>query len=240
VTRGFSFPGLPPIRTAAAQLAVALVLGSIVFAFGKTTFSLWLLLVPELVFSHFAFWQLLTYSFIETSPMGVIFGAIILWSIGGSLEQSWGKRRMVTFALGVNAAAALLTALLALALPAILRHPFAGGTVMTSALWVAYGLSWGERQTGFWGMPVSGNGLALIGVGFVFLNGAFGSWLAIIPDVFALAMTFAIVKLNFPGQTWERFNSWRLRRQLARRRAHLDVVSGQKRNMPTDSDRFLH
>jgi hypothetical protein len=64
--------------------------------------------------------------------------------------------------------------------------------------------------------------------------------LAIIPDVFALAMTFAIVKLNFPGQTWERFNSWRLRRQLARRRAHLDVVSGQKRNMPTDSDRFLH
>lgn len=238
--QGFSLPGLPPIRTVAAQLAVGLVLGSIVFAFGKNSFGEWLLLVPELIFTRFAFWQLLTWSFVETSSMGVIFGAIILWSIGGSLEQTWGKRRLLTFALVVNALAALFTALLALGVPPIYAHGFPGGTVMTSALWVAYGLSWGNRQTGFWGMPVSGNGLAWIGVGFVFLNGAFGSWLAIIPDAFALAMTFAFVKLNFPSRTLEQFNSWRLRRQLARRRAHLDVVSGQKRNMPTDSDRFLH
>ena len=240
MSQGFSFPGLPPIRTVAAQLAVGLVLGSVVFAFGKSSFSEWIILVPGLVFTKFAFWQLLTFSFIEDNTMGVIFGALILWSIGGALENTWGRRRLWIFALGVNAAAALLTTLVALVVKPIYWHPFVGGHVMTSALWVAYGLAWGNRQTGFWGMPVTGNVLALIGVGFVFLNGAFSSWLAIIPDAFALMMAFAYVKLGFPERTFERFNSWRLRRQLARRRAHLDVVSGQKRNMPTDSDRFLH
>ncbi len=46
---------------------------------------------------------------------------------------------------------------------------------MGRALWVAYGLSFGRRQTNFWGLPVSGNVFALIGVGFVFLNGAFSA-----------------------------------------------------------------
>lgn len=240
MSRGFQFPGLPPIRTAAAQLAVGLVLGSIVFAFGKNTFGEWIVLIPGMVITKFALWQLFTWAFIEDSAMGVIFGALILVSIGGALEQTWGRRRMVIFALGVTVMAAVFTVLASLAIAPIFGRPFVGGHTMTSALWVAYGLSWGNRQTGFWGMPVTGNVLALIGVGFVFLNGAFGSWLGILPDAFGLMMAFAYVKLGFPEKTWERFNSWRLRRQLLARRAHLDVVSGQKRNMPTDSDRFLH
>ncbi len=229
--------GLPPIRTAGAKLAIALVVGSLAFAVAGGP---WLLLAPKLIVAKLALWQFFTYAFVETSPMGVIFGAIILWSLGGALEQTWGARRMVTFALGVTVSAGVLTFATAWLYPPIWNAVFPGGNVMTSALWVAYGLSWGQRQTGFWGMPVTGNVLALIGVGFVVLNAAFAGPMVVIPDAFALAMTFAFVKLGFPERTLERFNSWRLRRQLARRRAHLDVVSGQKRNMPTDSDRFLH
>lgn len=231
--RRFSL-GLPPIRTVPAKLAVALVVGSLLNAF------LPLSLRPGDVLSKLTLWQLFTYAFVETTAMGVIFGALILWSIGGSLEQTWGTRRLLTFSLGVTVISALLTVALAPFVPLVSAMAFGGGTVMTSALWVAYGLSWGTRQTNFWGMPVTGNVLALIGVGFVVLNAAFSSIWVVIPSAFGIAMTFAFVKFNFPGGTWERFNSWRLRRQLDKRRNHLNVVSGDKRNMPNDSDRFLH
>lgn len=235
MTRRVSF-GLPPIRTVPAKLAVALVVGSLVF-----TVVPQLALFPGDVLTRFTLWQLFTYAFVETSAMGVIFGALILWSIGGALEQTWGTRKLLTFALGVTVASALVTVALAAVVPSIGDMAFGGGTVMTSALWVAFGLSWGERQTGFWGMPVTGNVLALIGVGFVVLNAAFAynKWV-VLPSAIGIALTFAVVKLNFPGGTWERFTSWRLRRQLDRRRTHLNVVSGDKRNMPSDSDRFLH
>lgn len=227
--------GLPPIRTVPAKLAVALVVGSLLNAF-LPVFALY----PGDVLAKLTLWQLFTYAFVETTPMGVIFGALILWSIGGSLEQTWGTRRLLFFSLGVTVAAAVLTVALAPFVVDIRLMRFGGGTVMTSALWVAYGLSWGTRQTNFWGMPVTGNVLALIGVGFVVLNAAFSSIWVVIPSAFGIGMTFLFVKFNFPSGTWERFNSWRLRRQLDKRRQHLNVVSGDKRNMPNDSDRFLH
>ena len=228
--------GLPPLRTAAAKLAVALIVGSLI-AIALPQIAL----AAAMVHGSLWLWKPLSYAFIETTPMGVIFGALILWSIGGSLEQTWGARKLVAFALGVTVLAGVLTVALALPFDAIQAHVYGGGTVMTTALWVAFGLSWGNRQTGFWGMPVTGNVLALIGIGFVALQAAFqrSIW-GVIPEALAIGMTYAFVKLNFPSGTLERFNSWRLRRQLQKRRNHLNVVSGDKRNMPNDSDRFLH
>lgn len=235
MNRRISF-GLPPIRTAAAKLAVALIVGSLI-----GTFVPQISLFPGEVLTKFYLWQLVSYAFVETSPIGVIFGALILWSIGGALEQTWGPRKLVTFAVGVTVMAAVLTTLVALGVESVFLRRFGGGTVMTTALWIAFGLSWGNRQTGFWGMPVTGHVLALIGVGFIVLNAAFAKSVAVVlPDVFAAVMAFVYVKLGFPDQVFERLNSWRLRRQLDRRRAHLNVVSDDKRNMPGDSDRFLH
>jgi membrane associated rhomboid family serine protease len=234
VNRRVSF-GFPPIRTASAKLAIALIVCSLIYAVALPQMAL----APRAVLEAFFLWQPLSYTFVETSPMGVIFGALITWSIGGSLEQTWGAKKLVAFALGVTVIAGLLT--VALAFDALLGQMYGGGTVMTTALWVAFGLSWGSRQTGFWGMPVTGNVLALIGIGFVVLQAAFArSVWVVVPEALAIAMTYAFVRFNFPSSTLERFNSWRLRRQLDKRRNHLNVVSGDKRNMPNDSDRFLH
>ena len=143
-------------------------------------------------------WQPLSYAFVEGSPMGVIFGALILWQLGGALEQTWGTRRMVAFAVGTTVLAGAITVLLALVVRALLGIPFTGGWVMGTSLWVAYGLSFGRRQTNFWGLPVSGNVFALIGVGFVFLNGAFSSFLLVIPEAVALLLTWAYLRLGGP------------------------------------------
>lgn len=239
MARNFRF-ALPPIHGAGAQLAIAFLIVSVITVLGKSVIAPFTLLVPAYVFEKYFVWQPLTYGFIETSPTGVIFGAIILWSIGGALESDWGRRRLFTFAVATPAAAGLVVLAMAPFLPRVQEMAFAGGTAMTSSLWVAYGLRVGRGQTNFWGMPVTGNMLALIGVGFIFLDGAFNGWLKELPAVIALAFAFAYVQWGFPARFIEQFGSWRLKKQLSRRTSQLKVVSGGERNMPNDSDKYLH
>jgi membrane associated rhomboid family serine protease len=234
---------MPPLRGVAPKLAVALVAGSVLFAVVRGLRP-WLALVPDEVFAGFRLWQPLSYAFIETSPMGVIFGAIIIWSIGGALEQQWGAKRFLLFSLGTTALAGLLTAAVATLLgsvgAALFLPAYAGGTALTGSMWVAYGLLIGPRQTNFWGMPVTGNMLAFIGAGFVFLNAAFSGFQTVVPDALALLFAFFYVKGYGPGALWTRFRSWQLQRELDRRSSHLKVVGGEKRNVRGDSDKYLH
>lgn len=222
------------------MLAVALVVVSVVVAIFQQPLGLYVPLIPAAVVGSLFLWQPLTYCFVEASPTGVIFGGIILWSIGGVLEHSWGRRRLLTFALGVTVLAGVMTVLLALVWPALLARPFVGGGAMAGSLWVAYGLANGPRQINFWGLPVTGNVFALIGAGFIFLNAAFGGLAAVVPDAFALLFTFLASRGVSPGPLWTRFRSWSLERSLKRRASHLQVIAGEKRNMPSDSDRYLH
>jgi membrane associated rhomboid family serine protease len=230
-------PVFPGLQGAAAWLAVALIIGSVVFALTRDGIGSLLLLIPADVLHGFL-WQPLSYGFVADSPMGVIFGALILWQLGGALEQTWGTRRMALFAVGTTVLAGVLTVLVALVVAQLRPIPFAGGWVMGSALWVAYGLSFGRQQTNFWGLPVSGNVFALIGVGFVFLNGAFAGFYRELPAAIALLLTWGYLRLGGPSDWLLRFQSWRLQRQLRSRSKHLTLVSPD-RNTPRDSDRFL-
>jgi len=227
------------MRSAAVRLAVALVVGSVLYALFRQGYGAALLLTPALVVGRLWVWQLLTYAFIETTPMGVIFAGLVLWQVGGSLEQTWGSRRMVSFAVGSTVIAGLLTVLASLVVGPLGPVSFGGGWVMGIALWVAFGLSLGGAGANFWGLPVSGNVLALIGVGFVFMEGAFYGWLLVVPSGFGLLLAAGYVRLGGPELWWLRIQSWRLHRQLRGRSKHLKVVAPD-RNTPGDSDRYLH
>jgi membrane associated rhomboid family serine protease len=233
---GSSFPG---VRSAATRLALCLVAGSVVYALWRQSYGAALLLTPAAFIERLWLWQPLTYGFIETSPMGVIFSALILWQVGGALEASWGARRMVAFALGTTCVAGLLTIALSFLAGPLAVMSFGGGWVMGTALWVAYGLSLGRVGTNFWGLPVSGNVLALIGVGFVFLEGAFYGWLLVVPSVFGLLLAATYVRLGGPGLWLLQLQSWRLHRRLRGRSKHLKVVAPD-RNTSGNSDRYLH
>jgi hypothetical protein len=115
-----------------------------------------------------------------------------------------------------------------------------GAGVLVTALWIAYGLAFGRAQMNFWGIPLTGNGLAWVGVGFIALNAVFAhSIVPVIPEAFAAALTFGYFKLGSPRVAWLKLRQWQLQKQLKGRSRHLKVVD-RERNTSRDSDRYLH
>lgn len=229
--RGLGGLGGGGLESTAAKLALALVVGSVLYAM---THNEALVLVPGQVVHGFRVWQPFTYGFVETSPMGVIFGALITYSIGGSLEMSYGPRRMLALVIGSTVLAGILTVVLAMFVP--IAPAYAGGNVMTSVIWVAYGLSFGKGQTNFWGIPVTGYIFAAIGAGFVLLGGVFGSFYNVIPDLIALVVVYAYVEGSSPRSWWRTFRHRRMQKELRDRSKHLRVVEKERR----DRDQFLN
>ena len=184
-------------------------------------------------------WQPLTYTVLEHDPVGVLFGALVAWSMGRVLELTWGGRRVVVFALSVTALAGVLTVACSFAWGALLLPRYGGGTVLTSSLWLAYGWSWGRRQTNFWGLPINGNALEGVGLLFLGLN-ALQAWslLPVFPHLLAAGLTYAYVRFGSPLGWWGRLRAYRLQRQLRQRAGHLKVVDGQRSGR--GSDRYLH
>ncbi|HEY0882718.1 MAG TPA: rhomboid family intramembrane serine protease [Archangium sp.] len=229
---------MPTIRSAAGAMAIAMIATSVVVALVKPLEG-YVLLVPDLVVRGFV-WQLLTYALVEVTPLGVIFGALILWNLGGMVEFTWGRKRFLWFSVGISVLAGLATVLVSLLVPALVREAYPGGMVLTGALWVAYGLQIGRGQTNFWGAAITGNVLAMIGAGFVFLNAAFAGLSTVIPEAFALLFTYFYMRGAQPSLLWLRFRSWQLDRDLKKRSAHLRGIDGGRRNVGGDSDKYLH
>ncbi|WNG34221.1 rhomboid family intramembrane serine protease [Archangium minus] len=227
--------GFPSVQSTAAKLAIGLVAGSFVALLLRESVGLLLLLSPQAVFPGLMLWQPFTYGFVETNPMGIIFGAFALYSIGGGLEMSWGSRRMLWVVWGGTALAGILTVVLSLFFPLLRASLYTGGWVMGTIAWVAYGLSIGRGQTNFWGIPITGNVFAAIGVGFVVFNGLSAGWISQVPEVLALGITFVAVRGGSPRQLWLRLQHWRLQRQLRGRSRHLRVISRER-----PDDRYLN
>lgn len=226
--------GLAGVESVAAKLAIGLVAGSVLSLAVKSLGAI-LLLSPRSVLPGMLLWQPLTYAFVELEPFGIIFGAMALFSIGGSLESMWGTRRFLTVVWGGTVAAGFLTALLGLVVP--LPGGFTGGWVMGSLAWVAYGLSIGRGESNFWGIPITGNVLAGIGAGFVVLNALRSGWVTQVPELFALVIAFMAVRGRSPRGLLARLQHWRLQRQLRGRSNHLRVMRDEQQ---PGNDRYLN
>lgn len=231
--------GLPGLETMSSKLAVGLVAGSVLYlllGYQGATQGVLLLLSPNTVFGNLFLWQPFTYAFIESEPISILFGALLLWSIGGSLESTWGSKRLLMVAVGCTALAGFVLGVVGLFMP--LPMGYQGGWVMGTVLWVAYGLSMGRGQTNFWGIPLSGNAFAGIGAGFVVLRILTAGLASQLPHVVALVLVFAYVRGASPKRLMLHLQHWRLQRQLKGRSKHLNVVPKNK-DRP-DRDQFLN
>jgi membrane associated rhomboid family serine protease len=70
-------------------------------------------LIPSQVVPGLAIWRLLTYLFLHSGIMAVVWNMLALWMFGAELERTWGTRRFVTFYLScgvIGAVAVVITA----------------------------------------------------------------------------------------------------------------------------------
>lgn len=227
---GFGVFGL---ETVAAKLTVALAAMSILYLVTRDALGGLLLLWPMagLELGNFRPWQVLTYAFISPisgSPIWFIFALMMTYQMGGFLEATWGHRRTLMLALGAPVLAGVVTALLGLAGVLSPMQPYPGAWVLTSVLWVAYGWIIGRGQTAFWFIQVTGNTLALIGIGFLVLQALTSGWRAVVPEAIAVACTFAFVHGASPRALWARLQHGRMRRNM--RKNHLKVVDRRDRD----------
>jgi len=173
-------------------------------------------------------WRLLTWAFIETEPISLIFACLMIGWLGPSLCQVWGARRFVAVYLSSALLAGGLTSWLVLALPG--ARPAAGFYASPWAIVDALIIAWatlfpGRRIFMYFVLPVQGRALILMTVGFTALFAVFQGWQAFVPHFIAQGlMGLYLDRLRFVRWAWLRARLAVYERQLRRRGAHLRVV----------------
>ena len=219
-------------HSTAHRLAIAIIALSVIHGLiGAPT----LLLIPYATLNGLEIWRPFTALLVAIAPMEVIFGALIVYSIGGALEQGWGSRRFLVVALGIPFLAEMATLATYLILPLTSQVAYHGASMVLSTIWIAYGLraAFSRQLLNFWGTPIKGETFALIGVGFVALYAIYGGVLMMLPDLFAAAFTYIYMyrrgSLNFSElrrKTELAYYNWKLKR--LKKKSGLHVVKGSR------------
>jgi membrane associated rhomboid family serine protease len=239
--------GFPKIsfHHSAHQLAAAIVVVSIIFGLFGVAGVRYLALIPLAVVYDWEFWRPFTALLVAPGPMEVVFGAVIVYSIGGSLEYSLGKKRFLTLAVGIPLVGSVLTVLLSVLLPGLFAQVlYFGASSIITTVWILYGIraEFSRQQLNFWGIPLTGKNFALIGVGFVVLQGVFSNFVRVLPELFSAGLCYAYM---FRGQTSNPLRSiemayynWKLKRLKEKRGLH--VVPPQQPRKSNDDDIQIH
>jgi membrane associated rhomboid family serine protease len=177
-------------------------------------------LQPRVVWSG-EVWRLVTWVLVETEPLNLLFGGLVLYWFGRDLVDAWGEGRFLATYFGIAAAAGALTCLAALAWPALAALRSTGFWAVIDATIVAWALLHPFRQILlFFAIPVSGQALLWITVGGTVLFALFGGVAAFVPHLLAEGVAFVWVSGRGPGRRWLR----RLKLPRLRRRGRFEVI----------------
>ncbi len=187
-------------------------------------------------------WRILTWPFVQTDVLGLLFGGYMLWSLGQQLSYAWSERRFVTRFVGYTVGASIGTTLLAFVW-AEASLPHAGIWPIVLALLVAWAMMSPDRQVNFWGvLPMTGKTLALIAVGATILSGLFSGGIPgigrVAPHLIAIAIAFFQARgLGGRRSLSRQAREWFAERDMKRRAKHLKVV---KKDGSGDRPRWMN
>jgi membrane associated rhomboid family serine protease len=117
-------------------------------------------------------WRLVTWTFVETQPIDLVFAALMIYWLGRDLSFELGERGLVLAYLGLSAGSAAATTLLSLVWPSLLPGSAAwlGAWPVIAALSLGWGLLFPDRQILFYMvLPVTGRVLVWVTLGGTFL-----------------------------------------------------------------------
>jgi membrane associated rhomboid family serine protease len=236
----------PSVHTRAHQIAIATVIISVIQGLLAQSGSYPLLFSPFRTLFRFELWRPFTALFVAVGPLEVIFGVMIIYSVGGMLEYRWGRKRMTAIALGIPLIAEVVVLIGTLLLPSVFSgHYYPGSRQVVTTLWIIFGLlaHFSGEMLNFWGTPITGRTFALIGVGFVVLSGVFGNFALILPDLITIGLCYLYMyrgrSSGLVRKLELQYYEWKLQR--LKNKSGFRVIKGSKAsNDDDDSDQQIH
>jgi membrane associated rhomboid family serine protease len=231
----------PSIHSLAHRLAIITIVTSIAQGLLAQSGALWLLFSPLRTLFGFELWRPFTSLFVAVSPLEVIFGALIIYSIGGLLERRWSRKRFLAVTLGIPLIAEVVVLALTLLSPDTFSSTYyPGSRQVVTTLWIVFGLlaQFSGETLNFWGTPITGKTFALIGVGFVVLGAVFGGVTPVIPELVTALLCYAYMyrhrAARWRNQLELRYYDWKLKRLKAR--SNLRVIKGSGSSKAVESE----
>jgi membrane associated rhomboid family serine protease len=138
-------------------------------------------------------WRLLTWAPIELSPLGLLFGCLLLYFIGPDLLHRWGTRRFFLFFFGGAAFVGALTCLVGrFVWSDVARAPHVGLWPMEEALIIAWAALFRDRQILlFFALPVAGRNLIALTIAITVVMAALGGFDRFVPHFVAELLALA-------------------------------------------------
>lgn len=237
--------GVPPLTRGVKWLGIVTLAVSVLSAFlGESGAALARLLMftPDDLF-HGRVWQLVTYTFLNPDPVGLLFALLGLWLLGASLEQQWGTRRFVRFYFLTGAAGALATALIGLLAPSVRMHAYYGNWPSLEGLIAAFAVLMPNAQIFLYFVPVQARWMLPISAGITVLFMLMTGWQPYLPQLFGLGAGALFAGGVSPGNILLRAKVWWIDKRLRRNR--LRVIRGavdedEVRSADRGSDKYLH
>jgi membrane associated rhomboid family serine protease len=132
-------------------------------------------------------WRLVTWAPMELSPLGLIFGCLLLYFIGPDLLRRWGTRRFFLNFFGGAALVGALTCVIGRFLwTDVALVPHLGLWPMQEAMIIAWAALFRDRQILlFFALPVAGRNLITLTVAITVVMAALGGFHVFVPHFVA-------------------------------------------------------
>ncbi|HWL88592.1 MAG TPA: rhomboid family intramembrane serine protease [Polyangiaceae bacterium] len=188
----FSFGGRLPwaIGLLLSVVAVSSVVAAVSSHFGSRLFLL-AALTPADVW-HGEVWRLVTWSFVETSPLSLIFQCLSIYWFGTDLAGEWGSRRFLSLCGALVLVVGVCTCLAAQLDDLLMRQFVLGGWGWTCGMLVTWGLWFPHRVIRiYFVLPIRGYWFTWLTVGMTVLFAIYAGWRAMLPEFVAEGAAFA-------------------------------------------------
>ena len=142
-------------------------------------------------------WRLVTWPFVELSPLSLILTCVAIYRFGGDLAYRWGERRLRRFAIEVVLAAGATTCVLAL----VFGHRVVrcGGLAVADALVIAWARQFPSAILQFYGvLKLSGSQIVKLVVATSIVYAIYIGPIAMAPELVACigAATYSTKRLS--------------------------------------------
>lgn len=207
----------------------------------------WLGLVPAGIVNEHRFWQLFTYPFLHGDVMHLVLNLMMMVSVGGELESTWGSARFLRFFFVCTVSAGIFFLLLQLMVwkDFSLQSPMIGASGGIYGLLMAYGLIFGERVLLFMMLfPMKAKHFVWVLAGIEFLSSVFSGrgGLASAAHLGGMVAGFAYLwsraRLLVARQQWSDYRVQSQKAQKRRKAKHLKLVIDNRNEPDSENDDF--